>query len=50
MPMRMKRIVLSGIQVVSVAALFAAALTRRTTPVKIDTILEIFISWQVESA
>jgi len=37
-------------QVVSVAALFAASPTRRTTPAKIDTILEIFVSWQVESA
>jgi len=35
---------------VSLAALFAASLTRRTTPVRIDTILEIFVSWQVESA
>jgi hypothetical protein len=46
----MKRIVLSRIQVVSVAMLFAASRTRRTTAVKIDTILEISVSWQVESA
>ena len=40
MPMTMKRIVLSWIRFVSVAAPFAASLTRRTRPVKIDTSFE----------
>ena len=48
MPMIMKRIVLSWIRFVSVAAPFAASLTRRTRPVKIDTSFEKAVNCRVQ--